>query len=727
MANLTFAVPRRRYPPISVNEVSSSQTFVLARKSNSTNWAWGRNQYGEIGNNTLNSYCSPVAICKNLTFCSISAGDNHGLGLDKNGKGWGWGYGTFGQLGDNSTSSRLTPVSVGGSNKTFCKISAGVTHSAAIDRRGQAWTWGRNLWGELGDKTVVQKNTPVSVSNAFTFCQITAGNSATAGIDKNGKVWGWGYIGNGQLGVGSLGGLCRCSPVSLGGAAKTFCQIKQGPNYGMAIDFRGRLWGWGTGDNGRIGDGTTIQRYTPVSVVGAVKTFCKISLAVNTTLAIDKNGKLWAWGSGFHGQTGRDTTGAVCTPVAVCGANKTFCEIGNGSTVSFAVDKNGKLWAWGYQFYGELGLDFTLTWTPISVTTNKTFCKIAVGFYNASAVDKNGLVFGWGQNPSGDIGNNTTTSRRSPVSIVGATKTFCSISSGQNYTIGLDKNGRAWGWGSNLYGNLGDFTAVSKLTPVSVVGAVKTFCQISTGEGHTVALTNAGRAWAWGYNVFGCLGDNTTASKRSPILVLGSTKTFCKIDAGTYYTLAITNTGRVWGWGYNNFGMLGDTTVTRRDTPVALSGTVKTFCQISAGDSHSLAIDKNGRAWAWGLGANGRLGDNTTVSKRTPVSVAGAVKTFCKITAGASHSLAIDKNGKLWVWGVNSSGQLGQGSYSQFLTPISLYGNKTFCEIYAGAGKETFSTAIDKNGKIWSWGNDFFGALGINSVNTFTPVSISYL
>jgi alpha-tubulin suppressor-like RCC1 family protein len=166
-----------------------------------------------------------------------------------------------------------------------------------------------------------------------------------------------------------------------------------------------------------------------------------------------------------------------------------------------------------------------------------------------------------------------------------------------------------------------------------------------------MAIDKNGRAWGWGLNSSGRLGDNSVTSRRTPVSVLGAVKTFCLISAGGSHTMAINKNGRAWGWGLNSNGQLGDNSVTSRLTPVSVLGAVKTFCQISAGNAHTMVIDKNGRAWGWGLNSSGRLGDNSVTSRRTPVSVLGAVKTFCKISVGYSHTIAMDKNGRVWGWG----------------------------------------------------------------------------
>jgi alpha-tubulin suppressor-like RCC1 family protein len=347
---------------------------------------------------------------------------------------------------------------------------------------------------------------------------------------------------------------------------------------------------------------------------------------------------------------------------------------------------------------------------------------IDAGGYFSLAIQKNGRAWGWGLNAVGQLGNNSAISKRTPVSVAGAAKTFCQISAGYSFSLAIAKNGRAWAWGINLDGQLGDNSIISKQTPVSVAGAAKTFCQISAGGGHALAIDKNGKGWGWGYNYNGQLGNNSYNSQTTPVSFFGG-YTFCKIAAGGYFSLGISKQGRAFSWGANEFGQLGNNNDIGGAVPQSVLGAVKTFCQIAAADSHSLAIDKNGRAWGWGYNNNGQLGDNTITQRLTPVSVAGAAKTFCQISAGTFHSLAIDKNGRAWAWGRNNEGQLGDNSTISKRTPVSIAGAvKTFCQISAG---QYHSLAIDKNGRAWGWAVNDYGELGDNSiVSKLTPVRV---
>jgi alpha-tubulin suppressor-like RCC1 family protein len=347
------------------------------------------------------------------------------------------------------------------------------------------------------------------------------------------------------------------------------------------------------------------------------------------------------------------------------------------------------------------------------------------------ALQRNGKLWAWGSNQSGQVGDNSLIAKCTPTAIAGAAKTFCEISTGganaaAAHALAIDKYGRVWAWGANTTGQIGDNSTVSKLTPVSVLGSAKTFCRIDSGNVHSLAIDKNGRVWSWGGNVFGRfpggqLGDGTINSRLTPVSVIGQVKTFCRIAAGDAFSLAIDKNGKPWAWGFARGGKLGDNLSGDKCTPVAVC-TDKTFCLISA-YPHSLAIDKNGQAWAWGVNLYGQLGDNSTISKNIPVSVAGLPKTFCQISAGSNHSLAIDKNGKIWAWGNNTCGELGDGTTNSKITPVAVIGQpRTFCKINSGL---FLSLAIDKHGGAWAWGFNDNGELGIGStISSLTPVRI---
>jgi alpha-tubulin suppressor-like RCC1 family protein len=364
-------------------------------------------------------------------------------------------------------------------------------------------------------------------------------------------------------------------------------------------------------------------------------------------------------------------------------------------------------------------------------TVSTILVSAAVSATVGSLAIKNGVAYGWGQNTAGAIGNNTTTSATTPTLVCGGL-TFTSISAGAlgfAFSLGITNTGVAYAWGYNISGQLGDNSTTTRLTPVLVCGGF-TFSSISAGGGGAggfgLGVTSGGRGRAWGANSNGQLGDNSTTQRNTPVLVCGGL-TFTSISAGGAaafaFSLGLTNTGTAYGWGGNVFGQVGDNSTTQRNTPVLVCGGL-TFTSISAGGTHSLGITNTGAAYGWGWNNNGQLGDNSTTTRLTPVLVCGGL-TFTSISAGASHSLGITNTGVAYAWGSNSSGGLGDNSTTSRLTPVLVCGGFTFTSISAG---NAYSLGVTNTGVVYGWGSNGSGVLGDNSLTSrLTPVQVCVL
>jgi alpha-tubulin suppressor-like RCC1 family protein len=350
-----------------------------------------------------------------------------------------------------------------------------------------------------------------------------------------------------------------------------------------------------------------------------------------------------------------------------------FLKIASGWNHVLSIKEDNSNWSWGNNLYGQIGDNSTThRSTPVNIGTNKTFCFIASAQHSLS-IDNYGQVWAWGYNDYGEIGDNSTTSRSAPVSIQGDKKTFCLIDAGQYHSLGIDDNNQVWSWGNNEYGQLGNDSESNERTPVSIHGDIKRFVYICAGDSHSMGIDNGGNSWSWGFNIYGQLGDNTTESRRTPVLIHFPDKRFEKLYGGYNSSLGLDTYGQVWGWGWNEYGQIGNNSTTIEDTPVSIHGSKKTFCNITAGVGHSLGIDIYGFIWSWGRNTYGQLGDDSTTSRLTPVSIHGSKKTFCIISAGISHSLGVDNYGVIWSWGLNTSGQLGDNTIVSKNTPVRIY------------------------------------------------------
>lgn len=246
------------------------------------------------------------------------------------------------------------------------------------------------------------------------------------------------------------------------------------------------------------------------------------------------------------------------------------------------------------------------------------------------------------------------------------------------------------------------------------------FTQIANkGVSFVLGLKQDGKVFGWGLNASGNLGDNTVTNRSTPVAVC-TNLTFCQIASGDSHSLGLDNTGKLWAWGLNTNGQLGDGTTVSKRTPVAVC-TNLTFCQISAKGGHNLAIDNTGKLWSWGLGTYGRLGLSTTTNRSTPTAVCCNI-TFKTIYCGTGGSMGIDIDNRAWAWGLNDTGILGLNDKVSRLVPTAICGNITFSQLGIDGN---FAMGIDINGKAWSWGTNNMGALGDGTtVSKLTPIAV---
>ncbi len=213
---------------------------------------------------------------------------------------------------------------------------AGGSHSLGVRRNGTAWAWGCGSYGLLGDGTTVCKSSPVLVVGGFTdWCQVDAGGGRNLGVRQNGTAWGWGCGSNGRLGDGTT--VNKSSPVSVVGGFTDWCQVSAGSAHSLGVRTNGTAWAWGAAFCGKLGDGTTVNKSSPVSVVGGFFDWCQVSAGANHSLGVRQNGTAWAWGIAACGVLGSGAPANASSPVSVVGGFTDWCQVSASNYHSLAL------------------------------------------------------------------------------------------------------------------------------------------------------------------------------------------------------------------------------------------------------------------------------------------------------------------------------------------------------------------------------------------------------
>jgi len=334
------------------------------------------------------------------------------------------------------------------------------------------------------------------------------------------------------------------------------------------------------------------------------------------------------------------------------------------------------------------------------------------------------IAYAWGDNGNGSLGDNSTVAKSSPVTVLGGITNWSQISGGTSHSLGVTDTGIAYAWGYNATGGLGDNSTINKSSPVTVVGGITNWSQMSGGRFCSLGIAG-GIAYAWGRGATGELGDGTTVDKSSPVTIIGGITNWSQVSAGFSHSLGLTDTGIAYAWGNSGFGRLGDGTIVARSSPVTVVGGL-TWSQISAGSLHSLGVTDNGIAYAWGSNSNGQLGTGTVVSSRTPITVVGGITNWSQVSAGGSLGLGITSSGNLYAWGYGNAGRLGDGTTVNKSSPVLVAGGITNWSQVSNGPSGAFTLALTKTGTLYAWGSNTSGQVGDGTtVNKSSPVTVA--
>jgi alpha-tubulin suppressor-like RCC1 family protein len=350
---------------------------------------------------------------------------------------------------------------------------------------------------------------------------VSGGINHTIALKGNGSLWAWGLNSDGQLGDTTNNNSSTPVPIGVG---SNWISIAAGAHHTAAIRADGTLWSWGKNDLGQLGDGTgeynnnssPIQEYTESQWVA-------VAAGIDFTVAIKSDGTLWAWGDNTYGQLGKDPNVTHIfdsdEPIQVSSSHE-WATISAGEVHCLAIKRDGSLWAWGSNEYGQLGNeDGTIqkSSTPVQVGTNTDWTVIAAVGLHSLAIKNDGTLYAWGDNSFGQLGRDTAASVMSvtPLKVNNDTD-WTAVAGGYTHSIALKNNGELWVWGNNTYGQLGNGSCDSQNPLYSHVqiGLGSDKCVgVYSGARHSFAIkSGSSNLWAWGNDVYGQLGNGTSGA-----------------------------------------------------------------------------------------------------------------------------------------------------------------------------------------------------------------------
>jgi len=757
--------------PGSWSSVGVGQSYAIGIQTNGTLWGWGYNQSGVLWDaytiNTARS--SPVQMGAGTNWSKLSVGSSNAAAINTSGQLYTWGNNTSAQLGIGDQITRSSPVQVSGS---WSIISNSTTpqgfepFALGIQTNGTLWGWGGNTNGQLGNFTATYSSVPSQIGTLTNWRFAAAGWLSGFAIRDDYTLWGWGYNSNGELGQNVIVPANRSSPIQI--ATNNFFSSLSISAFTMfATKLDGTILAWGSGNSGGTGFGTIVARSSPTQI--GTLSWSAIAASLSTTAGITAGGvpgttgtlnNLYGWGLNISNgtaifrsspvQINAGTQSYVTTvSAAVQIGTSSWISVAAGTSHSLGVTSLGKMFAWGDNSNQRLG--YLVSTTVLTLSSNATTAYIR---------SSDNSLYTWGYNAAGQIGDGTTVTKSVPtnITLLNGIK-FKNIAQARNsvngYTLAIDSvNSMLWAWGANVSGYIGTNDTLNRSFPVQI--SRDSWSQIAVGLNHSIAIKSDGTLWGWGSqpqagylswrsissgvdhtlairsdfalfvwggNAVGQLGDSSVVAKSAPVRIFAD-RLITSVSAGASYSMAIDNESRLWAWGLNSIGQLGNNATVNRLSPIQVD--TSSWTQVSAGGFHTLAIKLGGTVWAWGAGIWGALGPQfANLNRSSPVQVGASFSLVSAGggTAGLAFSAAIKSDGKLFTWGYNANGQLGQGDLINRSSPVQV-GTSSWTTVSSGV---SHMMGITTDGSLYGWGLNTAGAIGDGTTVTKSNPTIVYV
>jgi alpha-tubulin suppressor-like RCC1 family protein len=689
-------------PSPSSTDPSPTPTSTPSPTPETVLWMFGDNYFGQLGND---SQVDSKPIVKTYyptpdwNYIACAKGYQT-FAIKYDGSLWSWGDNAYGQLGVGNVVDRSIPTQEI-TLSTWTKVQGGVYHTAAIKKDGTLWSWGGNSYGDLGANisfsTLPSVSSPIQECTSSQWVDVACGFDFTLGVKTNGTLWGWGSNKYCQIGDGRDPNLypAQSSPTQEYYSAISWKKVYATAFSSAGIKADGSLWCWGNGYYGTIGNNTN-QLWSfpqPVDIDTAplppTVGWALVSGGFNHMAGIKSDYSLWLWGRNNAGQLGDGTVTTRSSPVQVLGSGA-WIGVSAGYNFTVAIKFDGSLWSWGENTNYSLGnIPFsTNVSSPVQVDTGGlTWGFVSAGYYHSGLLTRD-------PDPTPSP---TTSASPTPTPSNSLTPTP-TITPSPSPTVApmppfVTVGGNLFLAGSNAYGQIGDNTTTSRSSVVQTIAGGTDWNNFSLTFTNAAAVKDDGSLWCWGQNTFGALGDNSTTSVSSPQQTITTTTDWFAVSTGYFNTFAIKQDGTLWGWGYNQYGKLGDITTDNKSSPIQIMASYPYgWLSVSTGYDHSAAISLDGTLWTWGHNSFGDLGNNSTINSSSPVQTSAQGLDWVQVSCGAHATYALKKDGSVWAWGRNVNGEFGNLDVTNTSTPVFIGAGQKYWSYISGG--QNFAAAL---------------------------------
>ena len=581
-----------------VSEIACGAKHCMARTQEFRVFSWGNGANGRLGHGDSSGCVVPklVEALKNQRVLNIACGEGHSGCVTSEGEVYTWGAGSFGRLGHGIEKDTYTPaVIITLQGKRIYMLACGFRHNLALSIQGEVYSWGAGNYGVTGlfdIKEMQTMLTPLQVSffQGKRVTQVAVGNFHSIAITSVGEVYSWGYHGHGRLGLGSsvredqafpckinsgiygvTGGVRVVEKIAkiTGSKPKVNPQVKKDPwkvvrvecgaQHSVALTGGGSVWVWGGNRTGALGIGQEIEEVVNPVVSHALKNSIVTNIACGSqhTLVTTSKGEVYTWGRGRHGQLGVGFIHQSYSPKLVEMLHDKFCVMGAcGEDFSLVLTDSGEVHSFGNADKGCLGQGSTQNQLfPKQVTELMSIKKISAGMNHSAALSQEGIVFVWGGGYYGRLGYGSTDNVYYPVQIHSKyLRLYQEVSCGAFHTLFIDDSGSLLGTGrKEMICSREDQNEPKEIIQLSK----KKFSLVSAGEEHSLAVSEDGDTYIWGFNKYGKLGNNTESEENLTPKKLNLPRNLAQVSTRMNHNLAVTKTGEVYSWGCGSGGRLG--------------------------------------------------------------------------------------------------------------------------------------------------------------------------